>query len=491
MIVKVRGWKNYPTIRNLMVLALLAVLAMLVQGYHPGAEDDGVYLPAIKKHLNPALYPHDADFFQLQLQATIFDNLVADSVKLLHLPLGWVVVLWQLASIWLILWAVREIARRCFPEACAQWSAVAMVAALLSLPIPAASLYVVDQYLHPRAVATALIMVAVVATLNRRRVWAGILLLLAALVHPLMASFGISFCIFLWVREEHSVGGAAAFLLPMGWIFEPTSQAWQEAANSRDYYFLSRVHWYEWLGVFAPFLLLWWFRSLARRDQLSTLARVSSRLVLFGAFQLVVAIAVMLPPSLERLRPFQPMRYLHLFYLIFILLAGGLIGQKILRNKITRWMLLFVPLALGMFYAQRQTFPATEHLELPGIASRNSWTQAFVWVRENAPRDSLFALDPHYLELPGEDFHCFRALAERSALADYVKDASVATQVPRLAPRWQKEVQAQMGWKNFQEADFHRLKESFGANWVVLANPGRPGLVCPYRNSEVVVCRVD
>jgi len=491
MILKVRNWKNYPALRNFLLLAILTALAMLVQGYHPGIEDDGVYLPAIKKHLNPALYPHDADFFQLQLQATIFDNLVADSVKLSHLPLAWVLLLWQFASILLMLWAAREISRRCFPEPHAQWSAVAMVGALLTLPVPATALYVVDQHLHPRALATALILAAVAATLDRRRVWAGILLVSAALIHPLMASFGISFCIFLWVRAEPGASLAAALLLPMGWVFEPTSKAWQQAANTRDYYFLSRVHWYEWLGVLAPFLFLAWFRYLARRDRLSTLAHVASRLVLFGVFQFVVAVAIMLPVSLQRLRPFQPMRYLHLFYLIFLLLAGGLIGQKILRTKVWRWMLLFVPMGLGMFYAQRQTFPATEHLEWPGTHSRNSWIQAFAWVRENSPPDSLFALDPRYLEMPGEDFHCFRALAERSALADYVKDASVATQVPRLAPRWQAEVEAQMGWKTFQQADFHRLKERFAANWVVLANPGVRGLVCPYRNRDVLVCRLD
>jgi hypothetical protein len=49
------------------------LLGLAVMGYHPGLEDDGVYLTAIKHNLNPALYPHDANFFQLQLQATFFD----------------------------------------------------------------------------------------------------------------------------------------------------------------------------------------------------------------------------------------------------------------------------------------------------------------------------------------------------------------------------------------------------------------------------------
>ncbi len=50
-------------------------------GYHPGLEDDAFYLAAIKRNLNPSLFPHDAEFFRLQFQATIFDKLIALSVR--------------------------------------------------------------------------------------------------------------------------------------------------------------------------------------------------------------------------------------------------------------------------------------------------------------------------------------------------------------------------------------------------------------------------
>src|SRR5208337_5331970 len=102
----------------------------------------------------------------------------------------------------------------------------------------------------------------------------------------------------------------------------------------------------------------------------------------------------------------------------------------ILGNHVYRWLLLFVPLSLGMFYAQRQMYPATAHLELPGMKPGNDWVAAFDWVQKNTRTDSLFALDPHYMEIPGEDYHGFRALAERSALADVTKDGGMAARVP-------------------------------------------------------------
>jgi len=65
---------------------LLAAFAMLVQGYHPGLEDDAFYLAAIKQNLNPPLFPHDADFFRVQFQATVFDKLIAFSLRWTHVP---------------------------------------------------------------------------------------------------------------------------------------------------------------------------------------------------------------------------------------------------------------------------------------------------------------------------------------------------------------------------------------------------------------------
>ena len=482
--------KNYS--KSLGILLLLSAFAILLHGYHPGVEDDGVYLPAIKRHLNQQLYPHDFEFFTLQLQATVFDKLIAGSIRLTHLPVGVGVLLWHFLSIFLLLWGCWQISRRCFNEPHAQWAAVSTVAVLLTMPVAGTALYLGDQYLHPRLLATAAILGAIVAILDRKYWLAAIGLALAIVIHPLMASFGISYCIFLaWEDRPKASASMLALLFPLGWIFEPTSDAWRAAARTRDYYFLSNWQWYEWLGVFAPLILLWWFRRLATRYGSTLLAHMTSRLVWYGMFQFVVALIIMLPASLERLKPLQPMRYLHLLYLIFVLISGGLVGRHILRRHVLRLLLFFVPLGLLMFYVQRQTFPASPHLEFPGRVSKNPWIEAFAWVRQNTPQDSYFALDPYYMQRPGEDFHSFRALAERSALADYVKDPSVATQVPRLAPRWLEEVKAQEGWPHFQAADFQRLKNRFGVNWVVLESNGPSGMGCPYQNELLRICRIE
>jgi hypothetical protein len=495
------------SLRNLLILAGLSIAAILVMGYHPGLEDDSFYLAAIKKHLNPALFPHDADFFRVQFQATIFDNLVAFSANLIRVPLAWTIFLWQFAAVFLLLLGCYRLSRRCFTRPEASWAAVSIVGVLLSMPLPGIAILLGDQYLHPRTLASAAILAAIVAVIDRKWWLSGIFLAIAFSIHAIAACFGISFCLFLaWnLRRDGRENPALAtvmMLLPLGWLFEPASDAWRKAASTRGFYFLGSWRWYEWLGVIAPLALVFLLQRLRQRRTLKAaepaLSPVAYSLLYFGIFQMLAGIAIMLPPSLERLRPFEPMRYLHLLYLLFFVIAGGLAGAYLLDRRAYRWLLLFVPLTAGMFYDQRQMYSASPHLELSSVSTGTGWLGAFRWIRLHTPVDAYFAVDPHYETLPGEDYHGFRALAERSVLADYEKDAGMAARVPSLAPRWLKQVSALDGWRTFHAADFERLKRDFGVDWVVLSrtdsqfsNADTAFMICPYANEDVKVCRLQ
>lgn len=466
-------------------------------GYHPGIEDDGVYLSAVQSDLNPALYPHDSEFFRVQLQATLFDKWVAGFIHLTHIPIAATELLWQFASIFLMIFGCWSIAKLLFPEARAQWAGVALVGAMLTLPVAGTALYLADQHLHPRNLAIALILLAVSRIMIGQRLQAVPLLLLSFVLHPIMAAFGISFCFFLtialldpvhvWLRSLRSSLAAA---VPLGWIFESPTPIWRQALQTRRYLFLYRWTWYEWLGALAPLFLFWLLWRIAQRRGETLLARFALAVFAYGVFQQAVAMIMLGSPSLIRLTPMQPMRFLQLIYCFMALLAGCLLGKFLLKASMWRWAVFLVAINLGMFAAQRALFPSSEHLELPGMRSSNPWLQAFAWIRINTPADAYFALDPRYLEAPDEDSHSFRALAERSQLADAIKDTAVVTQVPELGPAWERQVAAQAGWSHFQLADFERLKSEFGVNWVLVNYPQPAGLACAWHNNTLTVCRV-
>jgi hypothetical protein len=478
-------------------ILLFTLLAFLVMGYHPGLEDDGVYLTAVKADLNPSLFPHDSEFFRLQLQASFFDGWIAHFVKWTGIPLAWAELFWQFAALFLILWVARRIAGQLFPGRPAQWAAVAMVAAMFTLPVAGTALNIADQHLHPRNLATALILAAVSRILEGKRWQALPLLALAFLLHPIMAAFGISFCVceaLVLARPAgfrlRAVEGSLVAAAPLGWIFAPASPAWRQALNTRSYFFLYRWSWYEWLGALAPLFLFWVLWRVANRRGETRLADFSLAVFAYGIFQQLVAMVMLTPDALARLAPLQPMRYLQLVYIFMALAAGGLLGRFLLKASAWRWAIYLLVFNGGMFLVQWELIDEGAHLELPSTVSANPWLQAFAWIRQNTPDGAYFALDPQYLSAPGEGFHSFRALAERSQLSDGDKDAAVATQVPSLARTWQRQQLAQAGWASFQLAEFERLKTEFGVDWVLVSYPAPPGLGCRWHNGALAVCQI-
>jgi hypothetical protein len=482
--------------RNGLLLVLFSLLAIAVMGYHPGAEDDGVYLAAIKSDLNPALYPHDSAFFRLQMQATVFDKAIAAFIRLTRIPVAQTELLFQFLSILLILVGCRLIARRLFAEARAQWAGVALVAAMMTLPVAGTALYLADQHLHPRNLATGLILIAVSQVLAGKQ-WRAMALLLAAFAfHPIIAAFGVSFCCFLAVttiepmRPLLSRGSSLALAAPLGWIFESPTPVWHRALATRHYYFLSNWTWYEWLGALGPIALFGLLWRIALKQQNQTLGRFALAVFSYAVFQQTLAMIVLKIPAMVRVLPLQPMRFLHLTYVFMTLIGGCLLGKYLLKSSMWRWASLLVVINGAMFAVQRQEFKSSAHFELPGMQPDNPWLESFAWIRKNTPTSAYFAMDPYYISAPGEDYHSFRALAERSQLADMVKDPAIVTQVPELSSAWQNQVDATEGWQNFTLADFERLKSEFGVDWALVAYPASPGLECRWHNRALSVCRI-
>lgn len=474
-----------------------AMLGFAVMGYHPGLEDDAVYLAAVKADLNPTLYAHNSDFFRLQVQATIFDRFMAGFVRLTHMPVPWAELFWQFICLFVVLWACHGIARHLFAEPRAQWAAVAMVGALFTLPVAGTALFLMDQHLHPRNLATALVLLAVDRVLEDRPWQAVPLLVLAFAFHPLMAALGISFCIFLAAALSETVPvrlralrSSTAAAVPLGWIFEAPNSGWRKALETPTYYSLYQWRWYEWLGVVAPLALFWLLWRVARERGHERLARLALAVCAYGLFQQALALAMLTPPALVRLAPLQPMRYLQLVYFFMALVGGGLLGKWVLQSSGWRWAAFLLVFNGGMMSAQRAEFSGSRHIEWPGQPASNPWLQAFAWIRGNTPTNAYFALDPHYLEAPGEDYHGFRALAERSQLADAGKDAAAVTQVPELGPEWEEQVTAEAGWPWFQAAEFERLKREFGVDWVLVDLRQSAGLDCRWHNNGLAVCMI-
>jgi len=478
-------------LKDFLFLVLLTAGAMFVHGYHPWAEDAAIYLPGVEKLLNQRLFPFNAQFVESHAHLTIFPDIIATSVRVTHFPLPYALFFWHLVSIFLLLFACLELTGRCFIRGAGRYASVALVAALLTLPVAGTALYIMDQYLNPRNLTAFVGILAIAQLLDRRYITSAVLLLFGTAMHPLMSVFAVSFCFLLLCMERFDCERAiAACLLPFGFLGAP-STAYHQAALSHSYHYPMRWQWYEWLGVIGPIVIFWCFSRIARFRQMRNLELISQTLVIYEIVFVIAALFVSVPVRFESLARLQPMRSLYLAYILLALFSGGLLGEYVLKNRWWRWMVLFLPLCAGMFYAQRTLFPASAHIEWPGSRTRNPWVQAFEWARDNTPPDAIFALDPYYMHIAGEDEDGFRGVAQRSMLADWVSDGGVVSMFPPMAEEWLAQVRAHSSWREFRIQDFRGLQTRYGVNWVVLQQPGVPDLQCPYQNQMVEVCRIN
>ena len=479
-------------------LVLITFLAVLVHGYHLGVDDSEIYIPSIKRVADPELYPFGAEFFESHANLSLFPDLIGKSARLTRLPINLVIFLWHVAGVFLLLLASWRLATACFERDYARWGAVALVAGVLTVPVAGTALIMMDPYLTARSLSTPATIFSIASYVSRRPRQSAAWLLFTALIHPQMSIYCAGFLASLALATR--VKAAPSRVRELEWIplsglaflfdFKPAQGAAREALYSRSYFFVTSWTWYEWIGVFAPLALLWAFSFVRPRGTTAMFRPLARTLVPFGLFFTAAALILASSPKLENLARLQPMRSFHLLYVIFFLLLGGLIGEYVLESSVWRWTSVFAPLGAFMWFVQWHTYPSSPHLEFPG-GERNAWTSAFFWIRDNTPKDAIFGLDPNYMLAPEADLHGFRAIAERSALADNVKDSGAVSLFPQLAEDWKKQVQAQTGLSNFRLADFEELSKQYPVAWILTRQPRPPGMICPYENIEVAVCRID
>jgi hypothetical protein len=428
--------------------------------------------------------------------------------RVTHLPLDWVLLILYCVSVWATLYAAWMLAKRGFRTVRARWGAVTLLACWMTLPIAGTSLMLMDPYVTARSFSTPLTLLALCGMLDVLEGRGGWLLCagslaVAALLHPLMAGYGLASvavlaCVGAGTRRVQVAGsvaltgaalGLAAIVQRLG---AAESGDYLRVVRSRYYWFPSQWEWYERVGLAAPLALL--AAMLVWRNR-AALERGSGALVRLGLT--LGAIAVLVALGFSRLSltthgaaRLQPLRCFQIVYVLMILHLGAAMGEYWMKGKAWRWVAFAALGAVPMYAAARATYPASEHFEAPWRTSPNGWVEAFRWARANTPVDALFAMDAHYITGDGEDAQSFRAIAERSALPDYSKDGGEASITPWLTPAWALGQKAQAGIDTESDAARVQALAPLGVDWVVLRSEDKTGLRCPYRNDVAMVCRL-
>jgi len=506
------------------LVTVLTFFGLLIHGYHPYAEDGGIYIPEIKRLLDPTLYSYGPEFVVGHLRFSFFASLVAGLVRESRLSLEITLLLVHLASFWTTLFAAWLLAARCYESREARGGAVALLAVWLTIPIAGTSLMLMDPYVTARSISTPCALLALVGALQflspqfeterERRQGLALCcaaLMAAAMMHPLMGAYALGSVLVLgttlWPSRLVRIWGTAGLCLTAVIVAagvelsSPVESAdYQRAMLTRSYWFLSQWHWYEWVGLIAPLAIL--AIVAVRRGRDVEVVRVGLARVAIVSGGTAIAVALLFAregAAVHQVARLQPLRVFQLVYVVMILIIGATVGESLLQRQTWRWVAAFSVLAAIMLHVGRETYPASKHLELPSRlewmsgGGENRWEQAFSWIKQNTPKDAVFALDANYIVKEGEDAQGFRAIAERSSLPDS-KDGGTASNRPELTEEWSRgmALQTGLGGDLGRQAIPGRLAalKSVGATWVILARDAATGFDCAYENEAVKVCRL-
>ena len=492
----------------------LTPIAILVHGFHPYAEDGGVYLAGVKRLLDPELYPRYSGFVTTHLQFSLFAPAVAVLVHKTHFELMAVIFGLYFLSIWLTLFASWLVAMQCWAERRACCGAVCMLAMVLTVPVAGTSLLMMDPYLTARSVSTPFGLLALAAALRfitglqtQHTEWKPIAacagsLAVAAAAHPLMAVYWLGcVLVLIYVSLPQRVARIAATAMvcavalllagSLQWLGPKEHGAYSAVANTRTYWFLSNWEWYELFGLVGPpAVLLFLSRAQRGRAELTQKMLAEMSAVCGALATVVVILFVRTQAANYELAMLQPLRVYQVIYAVMFLAIGASLSNSIVKARAVTWAALLLAVGGGMLFVQLRTFPNSAHVELPGRIPENAWEQGFDWARLHTKKDALFALDANYVTVPGEDSQNFRAIAERSALPDFGKDGGIASIAPSLTADWLDGETVQKGLdEGVGPAEIDSLR-AHGVSWVIVLDATPTALECPYSNRAVKICRV-
>ena len=295
-----------------------------------------------------SLYPVNSEFFLGHASWSLFPDLVGGTARFTGMSSDAAIFFWYLASTLAIVTASFFFLRACFPSARAQWTGTGLLAVLLNVPVAGTALLISDPYLTARSLSTAATLFAVTAIVTNNWTRAAFWITASLLIHPQMAIYGALFalCHSITSRSDEAHKpvskrsaplAVAAFIPLITGTFHPARGAYREILASRAYFLVSRWHWWEWVGVFAPLAVLTLLARYTGRGILPPVGAACRASVMLGLLATASALVIASSNAFQMVARIQPMRSFHPIYMILLLLFGGMLGEHVLKDRWWRY----------------------------------------------------------------------------------------------------------------------------------------------------------
>jgi hypothetical protein len=481
-----------------LAFALLATLNS--GGYRYGASDQAFYIPAIERHLDPALFPRDRGLIDSQSRLFLLDEAIAAASRAFGLDLPTIFAAGYLVTLAVLCFALFRLGRTFFIT---PWAVAAFLAACtLRHRIAKTGANTLEGYFHPRQLAFASGLLAIDAVLRGRPSWAIALVGLAGLVHP---TTGVFFAAWVGVALAVSAPRMRPVLLSLGAValvagafflwrgplgLQTMDDAWTATLADKDYVFPTAWSAGTWLvNLLSPLIIsvTYWIRvrrGVALPRESGVVAGCLALILLFAASLPFVAARVALAVQLQVSRVFWMADLLATLYVIWWLCEATWSATSRLRShaRLVAALLIVVASVRG-WYVLRVEHPGRPfaQVQLPADA----WTEASMWLRTTAS-------DAHLLADPGHAWRygtSARVSAARDVFLEDVKDGSIGMYDRGVALRVAERRQAIGDFSQLTVDRVRELAARYDLDYLVTEQP----LALPeaWRNARFRIYRLN
>ena len=430
--------------------ALFCVLATQnAAGYRYGVQDQAFYIPAVLRHLDSTLYPHDAALLDAHGHLIAFDESTAQLLTTTGWSLPTVFLGAHLASLALLFAGAVGLGRALYRS----WWTVAGLAFALTIRhnVSDTGVNTLEGYFHPRMLAFALGAIAL-ALFVRRRPWSALAVATAAA--PLHPTVGLWFVIWVGVavvvadpQTRRVLGGIAVAAAAVAVVFVLAGPlrdqlvvmeaSWTGALFFRDYLFPTDWPWATWaanLGYGLAIGAMYWYRRLAvgvTARETGLVAGCGVLLLIFLASVPLSAAGVALVVQLQVARIFWMLDFFFTVYFVWLLIERPVRGRSASASVRVRYagLALFVVGAIVRGgYVMGIEFPDRALFE-PRFVS-GDWQEVMEW-SARTPAGTNLLLHPGHAGRYGSSA---RAAAQRDVYLED-KDGALAIYSRSIAQR--------------------------------------------------------
>jgi hypothetical protein len=206
-------WRSWA--QPIVAALVLTPFALVAHSYKYVNDDQILYIPFLRRKMEPSLYPGDYFFDQAQAGISLFEDVLVWPVRFLGIE--WTMLLGYILAQALILLCLYYLAKRLTSRRAAY---LAMVLFILPVSIGGTFVRTYDNYFNPRTFALPLGLLTLIALWDRRPWWAAGLASLHLLLHPLSGLHSVLVALLLlawWALKGliplRSVIGAGGLLL--------------------------------------------------------------------------------------------------------------------------------------------------------------------------------------------------------------------------------------------------------------------------------------